>query len=691
MSIQPTMAQDVYVATEGSDLNSGTATRPVATLEKARDLLRARQSKAGGAVVHVRSGIYLRTEPFLLSETDSGVEGGRITYRADGDGVRLVGGRMVPASAFRPVSDPAVKARLPEAARAHVIELDLAKLGLKNTGPFPDLFRDGGGIVELFMNGKRLPLARWPNEGYTTIKRVTDSGVWSGDNKRGGTFQYRDKRAAGWQKAVADGLWLKGFWRVPWQPETVRVAAIDPVAGTITQAQEVGGGLGAKTSKVVNGTRVGNGKEEWYALNLLEELDRPGEWCLHFPTKTLYLWPPEDAGSSPEIMIADMKEPMVIIKNAANITFQGFILEGGLGDGISVDGGSDVLIAGCEMRNLTGTGVVIDGGRKHRVVSCDIHHLGRGGIYVGGGDRKTLTPGSHEVLNNHIYRVGQLQTTYAPAIMLGTYGSDLAGSSLKAEAVGCRMAHNLIHDLPHAAVLYGGNDNVLEYNEVWRVAQDSYDVGAFYTWHDWTSRGNILRHNLVADSPGCNAFYMDDGDSGDTVTGNVIWRTDYGPFIGGGRDNVIKGNLVIDAGRGGLHIDDRGVARGYNQNSRHLMAGLKAVDYQSPRWSTRYPELVGILNDDPAYPKGNKLIGNVLIGSKVSQHGNAKHFKGSTISNNPVKSRQDANLPKTGNPIPTLRKREAITFPDVSGFEPIPIGKIGLYKDEFRKSLPAVE
>jgi hypothetical protein len=69
----------------------------------------------------------------------------------------------------------------------------------------------------------------------------------------------------------------------------------------------------------------------------------------------------------------------------------------------------------------------------------------------------------------------------------------------------------------------------------------------------------------------------------------------------------------------------------------------------------------------------------------------AKHYEGSTIANNTVKTRQDAGLPKTGNPIPALRKRETITFPDVTDFEPIPIGKIGLYKDEFRKSLPAVE
>ena len=167
--------------------------------------------------MHVHAGTYLRTTPFELGKEDSGAEGERVVYRADGT-VRLVGGRVIPGDAFRPVSDPAVKARLPEAARDHVVELDLKSLGIRHAGPFPDLFRDGGGIVELFVDGERLPLARWPNEGYTTIERVLDGGSWRGEDLRGGTFLYRGDRPAAWRKAVADGLWVKGFWRVPWHP-----------------------------------------------------------------------------------------------------------------------------------------------------------------------------------------------------------------------------------------------------------------------------------------------------------------------------------------------------------------------------------------------------------------------------------------------------------------------------------------
>jgi hypothetical protein len=381
-----------------------------------------------------------------------------------------------------------------------------------------------------------------------------------------------------------------------------------------------------------------------------------------------------------------MKQPLIDFDQTSHVIFRGFILEGGLGDGVTIDGGSHVVIGGCEIRNLGGSGVVINGGMEHRIVSCDIHHLGKGGIYVFAGDRASLTPAKHEVLNNHIYRTGEVQTTYAPAIDIS-----FARFKRRKQGVGNRVAHNLIHDLSHAAILYGGNEHLFEYNEIWRIALDSQDVGAFYTVRDWTSRGNILRYNLIADSPNCNALYLDDGDCGDQVLSNVVWRTSCGPFIGGGRDNLIKGNLIIDAKKAGLHIDDRGVKRGYNKNNKSYVGTLNAVNYKSPPWSERYPNMATILSDDPAYPKRNQFMDNVLVGCKVRTQVSGQLKKYLIFKNNSEKSRLDAGLPEKGNPIPALKKRKTITIPGVSGFKPIPIGKIGLYKDEFRTSLPNIE
>ena len=70
------LAKDFYVAANGSDANPGTKDRPFATLEGARDTVRA-QRKSGAlanepVVVLVAGGIYRLTTTFELTAEDSG-------------------------------------------------------------------------------------------------------------------------------------------------------------------------------------------------------------------------------------------------------------------------------------------------------------------------------------------------------------------------------------------------------------------------------------------------------------------------------------------------------------------------------------------------------------------------------------------------------------------------------------------
>ena len=150
------------------------------------------------------------------------------------------------------------------------------------------------------------------------------------------------------------------------------------------------------------------------------------------------------------------------------------MIEGGLGNGIEITGGEGCAIEGCTLRNLGRSGVVVKGGKAHQVLSCDLHTLGQSGILIGGGDRKTLTPAGHVVDNNHIHDYGLAKKVYAPGIGVGFRDQP-------APAVGCRVTHNLIHHAPHAAVLYGGNDNLFEFNEVHDFLIESDDLGGFYT------------------------------------------------------------------------------------------------------------------------------------------------------------------------------------------------------------------
>ena len=76
--------------------------------------------------------------------------------------------------------------------------------------------------------------------------------------------------------------------------------------------------------------------------------------------------------------------------------------------------------------------------------------------------------------------------------------------------MGITVRHNMVHNAPHAAFIYGGNNNILEYNEVFDIARVTGDVGAFYSRWDWTPRGNVLRHNFIHHSPRANALYADE-------------------------------------------------------------------------------------------------------------------------------------------------------------------------------------
>ena len=674
-----TSAGEWYVSPTGNDAAAGTQSHPFATLERAVEATRRQRQKTATtadhlpvATIRIQGGLHRRTAAIELGARDSSL---RVVGSAEAPAT-LHAGRYIDRTAFQPVTDRSLLERMNATARDHVVALDLTAAGINNTGPYPDTFRDGGGIIDLYWRDRPLPIARWPNDEPTTMQEVLDRGDWSrGPTRRAGTFVAREDRLKRWN--AADGLWLEGYWRVPWEPHTIRVESIDPTTRTISFATPIFGGIG---SKYAPKNSFGDGQEPWWAVNLLEEIDRPGEWCIHFPTRTLYLWPPEGWGDDPAatLFLADVKEPLIRIDGGEEITIEGLALEGGLGDGIVIEGGRSNRIAGCTVRNLGGSGMVVRGGSDHAVESCDLHALGAAGIRLSGGDRATLTACGHRAINNHIFDVCRRQKTYAAGIHVGESHET---------AIGCRVAHNLIHDLPHAAVLYTGNDHVFEYNEICRVALTSRDVGAFYTRYDWTSQGNVLRHNFVHSSPRANAFYIDDGDSGDTVEGNIVFRCACGPFLGGGHDNTVLNNLVIECDIG-IHVDARGASRGYATNDV-LRRQLTSIDATTELWRSRYPRLARLATVDAGLPHGNIIAGNVAIDCQkpLRLGGNAEQLADNTIEqpttlplaevgfNNP--DRLDFSLPKQS----PLHSR-------VPDFEAIPFDRIGLRDDAFRTMLP---
>jgi len=111
-------------------------------------------------------------------------------------------------------------------------------------------------------------------------------------------------------------------------------------------------------------------------------------------------------------------------------------------------------------------------------------------------------------------------------------------------------------------------------------------------------------------------IYIDDCDSGDTIEGNIFRRAGRAIMIGGGRDNIVQDNLVIDCPVG-IQLDARGTIlkqwNNPNDPSWYLEGKAKDFNYTTPPWSERYPKLARIMQEDPQWPLGNVIRNNIFV------------------------------------------------------------------------------
>ncbi len=657
-----------HVSPSGGDADPGSAARPFATLTRAREAVRQLapgEPRKEPVSVVVHGGTYRLEACLQLGPEDSGTEVAPVVWQtAPGEDVRLSGGAAVATSLFQPVTDPALLERLEPAARGQVVRADLRGLGLGGFGDYADSFRGVPATPELFFNGQRMTVARWPNQGWATISRIIDSGSVPREGEkenRPGTFQYEGDRPSRW--SAARGVWLQGYWCFDWYEETIRVKAIDSKGRSITLAKPS-----------LYGVKQGNPSPRRYrALNLLEELDQPGEFYVDRAGDLLYFWPPSDLKNS-RVVLSTLNAPVVALKEASHLTLRGFSVEAGLGDGIEISGGRSNALLGCQVRNVRQVGIMVRGGHGHQVKDCDIHDTGTGGVVLEGGDRRTLTPAGHQAVNNHIWQFSRHQLTSAYGLILG--------------GVGNLAAHNLIHDAPHQAVAIQGNDHVFEYNVVRNVVTETDDAGALYKGRNPSCRGNVIRYNLWRDigSPmghGTAAIYFDDGDGGDLVFGNVFLRCGYPGrgsfgtvFSHGGHDIRAENNLFIECRRAlgsapwGDPLWKETIEGGHDCHWQRLL--LEEVDITQPPFTTRYPELVGFMRPQPGQPRVNRARNNVLVRCGEATGGNWNSDAGELWVTDTDPGFTDASR---GD----FRLRpDAEVFKRLPGFRSVPFEKIGL-------------
>jgi hypothetical protein len=720
-------AQGVFVSPNGDDANPGTIQRPFRSLSRARDAARTyrRTTPERGRqafTVWLRGGAYHLTDTFELSKDDGGFPGFPVTFTAfDHEPVRLSGGMTIPSASFRPVSDPGTIQRLPQESREHVLQVDLRTVGISDFGRHRQ-FGHGLPVVpapmELFWNDSVLQLARYPNTGAIDMGPIIDPGSVPRDGDytdRGGKFSYTDPRHARW--AGVSDIWLQGFFNYGFADDKIRIASIDTTRKQLTLSTPHMYGLGS-----------GQNFNQYVALNVLQELDEPGEWYVDTASGLLFLWPPGDIRTA-SVDVSVLEKPIIALDHTSYCTLGDLIIENGRGLGISIEGGTHNRIVNCIVRNVGTVGIMMGQGARQTfphttaddyagvpasrevgsfhshmylnttwdrnsgedqvIEGCEIYNTGSGGIILGGGSKKYLAPGRNVVTDSRIHDFNRRNKAGAAGVIV--------------DGCGNLVTHNEIYNADLQAILVHGNNHVFDYNHIHHVALNSNDASAWYLGRDPSDQGNIVRWNFFhhvgrPDRKWMMGVYCDDATCDVRIEGNVFYKVaSYGTvYSNGGHDIVVKNNIFIEGYGPAYQLKsmwyDFGISSipyFFGEKGLYTRRLTRDVDIKSPPYSERYPLLkdwLDFLPDGHTYvgmrPRRNVFDGNVLVKYDetfrlVGKYAQTDFGENYITDNDPGfvdAERLDFQL-----------KDSAVVYKALPGFKRIPFDEIGPRKPGERK------
>ncbi|AEI50413.1 PDZ domain-containing protein [Runella slithyformis] len=453
-----------YVAATGSDTHPGSIEKPFKTIEKA--IVQARQANGKAVKILIRKGTYYIDKTLTINASNASFASLEIAgYR--NEPVVISGGKSVKLT-WKPFQKGIYQAVVPN---------DLS-------------------FEQLFINGRKLPLARYPN--YDAGARVfhgTAADAISAERVK--TWK---NPAGGYVHALHAGEW-GGFHYV--------------IKGKNDKGElTLEGGW-------QNNRPAPMHKQYRFVENIREELDAPGEWFFDRPTRTLYFFPPQNINLSTALVeVSALKNTIelrgttekplcnVRLKNLHFAQNERSFMETKeplvrsdwtfyRGGAVLFEGTENCRITDCQFSNLGGNAVVISNYNRHDTVSgCHIHHIGASAVaFI--GDPKAVrspsfryelsipyeqldkTPGPQSnnypqectVTNNLIHDMGQLEKQ-ATGVQI-----ELSSS--------ITVSQNSIYNTPRAGINIGDGawgGHLIEYNDVFNTVLETGDHGAFNSW-----------------------------------------------------------------------------------------------------------------------------------------------------------------------------------------------------------------
>ncbi len=527
----------IFVAPGGNDTNPGTLEKPCATLAGAQKAARKLAGREP-VTIFVRAGTYYLPEALILTAQDSGTKAAPVVYQAyQSEHPVISGGALLRDLAWEPYKDGIMQAKVPA----------------------------GFTTDQLFVNGERQPLARYPN------------------------FDPKERHFNGWAK---DAISQERAAR--WK---------DPAGGFIhaLHAAEWGGmhyvitGKGPDNKVAYEGGWQNNRPMGMHDIrfveNIFEELDAPGEWFLDSKEGRLYFYPQAGVDLATATIEAvrlrhilefrGTEEAPVRFVNFKGLTFRHAartfmenkepLLRSDWttyrGGAIFLTGTEDCALEDCFVDQVGGNAVFVN--NYNRRVTIRGGHIARAGAngvaFIGDRDAGRVP----RDWNDHSLSLAKLDRTPGPKT--ANYPADclvedcliyLSGRVEKQTAPvqielsqGITVRHCSLYDVPRAGINIGDGcwgGHVIEFCDIFDTVKETGDHGSFNSWgrdRFWGLEGLDLNNDQTWKAEK-DVVFLDAVKT--TIIRNNRWRCDHGWDIDlddGSSNYHIYNNLLL---RGGL-------------------------------------------------------------------------------------------------------------------------------------------
>jgi hypothetical protein len=462
-------AADYYVSPTGDDSGAGTAAIPFRSIQKAADVM------AAGDTCHIAGGVY----PEWVRPAQSGASGQPISFVAEPDGAAVVLTGAQRITGWTVHSGSVWKASV------------------------------GSAFVELFVDRRRMVLARWPNlEGGdeyrpTFLKSSADGGATSLVD----TVNLVQPAGA-W-----DGARLFLVPGLGWQAEDRLVASYDAAAHQIHF-----------TEPINFSEYYGVDAESLYFLyDRLDLLDAPGEWYLDRAGGTVYLWLPGGGDPNDRLVEAPAGPGGFDLSDRAAIQVKGVTVFAGE---LDLTGATGCRIE--DVRHLYGqprsldpygaSGVLVVTGADNVVERCEVAYAPGRCVFLG-GTRNSLRA-------SHVHHCD----------LVGAYNEIVTFAGRDTTVSDCSL-HDAGRDGVNVLFNTDVGGSVLEHSEIFDTGLIAKDCGGFYVWNT-DGHGMVLRYNVVhgmrpEGTPQYGGvalgmgIYFDDASSNFLVHHNVTYDTSH--------------------------------------------------------------------------------------------------------------------------------------------------------------------